>query len=270
VDPNVAGSNPVDRPFFPTHIMSLYQAIFLGLVQGLTEFFPISSSAHLKIAKWFLGLPLGEELVFFDLALHTGTLLALIIYLRKEIFEVLSSFRQIAYFFLALIPLVPAYFLLKPLRIAASDPKYLGFALMITAALLFAATRKQEETQETKWSDVFWIGLSQSFALIPGISRSGSTIAVARFRGWNWQRGAKFSFLLAIPTVLGGELLESLKGISTGGVPFKCYVGGFFASFALGLITVRFVFWIYERKIVRPIAWYCLSIGLFAWVIFSG
>ncbi|HSX26091.1 MAG TPA: undecaprenyl-diphosphate phosphatase, partial [Chlamydiales bacterium] len=159
--------------------MNLLQSIILGLVQGLTEFFPISSSAHLRMAKWLLGLPDGEHLLYFDLLCHTGTLLALLIYLRRDVWEILCSPRKMALYFLALIPLIPAYFLLKPLRLAASNPAYLGYSLMITAGLLFVASREKAVAipHIKKYRDVLCIGVMQCAALVPGISRSGSTIA---------------------------------------------------------------------------------------------
>lgn len=254
--------------------MSLFEALVLGLVQGFAEFLPISSSAHLKFAKWLLGVTDGQHLQYFDLICHGGTLLALILYLWKEILQVLGSVRSITFYALAVLPLVPAYFFLKPLRVAAAEPQYLGYCLMITAALLFLASRKKgAEVTDLKWKDVVCIGLMQTMALIPGISRSGSTISAARFCGWGWVDAARFSFLLAVPTVLGGEILETvkvLKGTSeaSGILPWSCYAAGFAASFGFGLLGVRLMFKIYEKGIVRPFAWYCLGIGTLAWVIF--
>jgi undecaprenyl-diphosphatase len=251
--------------------MSFIQAIVLGLIQGITEFFPISSSAHLKLAKWLLGINDGEHLIFFDLICHSGTLLALLIFLKKDVWEVLKSGKKLALYFLALAPLIPAYFLLKPIRIIASEPVFLGPALMITGSLLMAASRKKEVVLPSKkWQHVLCIGVMQTMALIPGISRSGSTIAAARFCGWNWRDAAKFSFLLAIPTILGGECLEFLRGHTVSELPLSCYAGGFFASFVLGLFGVRFIFWVYETGKVKPFAWYCLTLGLFAWILLNG
>lgn len=250
--------------------MSFIQAIILGLVQGLTEFFPVSSSAHLRLAKWLLGVADGEKLLSFDLLCHSGTLLALLIYLRRDVWEILQSIKKVGLYALALIPLIPAYFLLKPLRVMASDPAYLGYALMATAALLFAASKKRAVNPSQKWQHVVCIGLMQTIALIPGISRSGSTIAAARFCGWGWRESARFSFLLAIPTILGGELLEMMKGHVDSGIPAACYAGGFAAAFILGLASVRFVFWVYEKERVRPFAWYCLGVGFFAWAMYHG
>lgn len=218
-----------------------------------------------------MDIPDGEHLLYFDLLCHAGTLLALLIYLRRDVWDVLTDVRKIALYFLALIPLAPAYFLLKPIRIMASEPGYLGYAMMVTAALLFAASKKKEAASPSKkWKSVLCIGMMQTMALVPGISRSGSTISAARFCGWEWREAARFSFLLAIPTILGGELLETLKGHAGGAVPLPCYVAGFAASFGLGLVAVRFIFWVYETGKVRPFAWYCLGVGLFAWAAFHG
>lgn len=250
--------------------MSPLQAIVLGVVQGITEFFPVSSSAHLKLMKWLLGVTDGEHLIYFDLLCHLGTLLALFIYLRKDVWEILKSPQKMGVYFLALVPLIPAYFFLKPVRLMASEPRYLGYSLLLTSLLLFAASRKKTFTPTKKWYHVLCIGVMQSMALIPGISRSGSTIAAARFCGWHWRDGAKFSFLLAIPTILGGEVLETLKNHGESGVSGTCYAAGFIAAFVLGMGAVRFVFWVYETEKVRPFAWYCLGVGCLAWGIFHG
>jgi undecaprenyl-diphosphatase len=245
--------------------MTLIQAIILGIIQGITEFFPVSSSAHLRLAKWAMGV--GDS-AFFDLVCHGGTLGALVLFLWRDVWEVLRDWRKMALYAAALGPLVPVYFLLKPLRVWASEPQYMGYALMATAGLLFLAGRTTGRGTN-KWRHVVCIGVMQSMALIPGISRSGSTIAAARFCGWDWREAARFSFLLAIPTILGGELLEMVKGAG-GEVPVSCYVAGFLASFVVGLGAVRFIFWVYETGKVRPFAWYCLGVGLLAWATFHG
>lgn len=265
--------------------MTNFQAFILGLIQGVTEFFPISSSAHLKIAKKFLGISDGEHLLYFDLLCHVGTLIALMIYLRKEIGQTIQEKEKLKSIFLALIPLVPGYFLLKQVRIALSDPAYVGYFLWVTALLLFAAQtlppmlKNKISSHRTPWKSMLSIGTAQTLALIPGISRSGSTIAMARFFGWDWIESAKFSFLLAIPTILGGEILETLKLVlqsndsltnSLNVVPFPCYMIGFGASFGMGLVSVKAVFAIYKKGNVRPFAVYCLAMGLIALAIFHG
>lgn len=273
MDPNVAGSSPVDRPLFSEGSLTWLQALLLGIVQGVTEFFPVSSSAHLRFVRWLFDLPEGQQWLYFDLACHAGTWIALVWFLRREVLNVLQSPKTIAWYAAALIPLVPAYFLLKPLRIALSEPRYTGLFLIATAGLLIWSARPRT-CSRSKWRDVLWIGSMQAMALLPGLSRSGSTIAAARLRGWDWLEGARFSFLLAVPTIFGGELLESAKllrgdmpqdGASTG-----CIVIGALSAFAVGLLAVRAVFWLYERECVRPFAWYCFGFGLLTLWVWNG
>ncbi len=263
--------------------MTSFQAFILGLIQGITEFFPISSSAHLKIAKKLLSIPDGEHLLYFDLFCHVGTLIALMIYLREDIRQTLQDKTKMKAIFFALIPLVPGYFLLKQARIALSDPAYLGYFLWVTAFILIATQLITKKTATTPspaptWKSMLSIGTAQTFALIPGISRSGSTIAMARLFGWQWLDAAKFSFILAIPTILGGELLETLKLIfsknssinSLNQVSMTCYMIGCGASFGMGLISVKAVFAIYKKGNIRPFAIYCFAIGLITLAIFHG
>jgi len=242
--------------------LHLLQALWLGIVQGVTEFFPISSSTHLKITKYLLDIPQDGGLSF-DLACHVGTWLALIYFLRQDLWRIVRQPKQLALLSLALIPLVPAYFLFKPLRLALSSPQASGYLLLVTAALLFLSCRKRVDgTKSKKWQDVIWIGTSQALALLPGISRSGATIATARWRGWTWIEGARFSFLLAVPTILGGVSVEALKG-APDAIDLPCCAVGLAASFLVGLGTIRLAFWLYNKNIVQPFAWYCLGLGLF-------
>lgn len=267
---------PSIAPFLPRHPLHLIEALLLGIVQGITEFFPISSSAHLKFSRYLLGLSDGEQWVYFDLVCHLGTWLALCWFLRKEIWEVLRSPRQIALFTAALIPLVPAYLLLKPVRMALSSPEYTGFFLLATAALLTIGLKKREEiSSPLKYRDMVSIGVMQSLALLPGLSRSGSTIAAGRLCGMGWTAAARCSFLLAVPTILGGEMVESLKLLkgtsdAMGAVPMSCYAAGFATSLIVGLFSVRFVFKIYEKGWVKPFVWYCAAFGLLLIGVFHG
>ena len=264
---------PSIAPFTPH--MTVFQALLLGIVQGLTEFFPISSSAHLRLSKWLLGIADGEQLIYFDLLCHAGTLVALLWFLRKDIWKVLFDLKKIGIFALALTPLVPAYFLLKPVRIAFSNPAYLGYCLIITSLLLFLASKPRNNLSQQKTSHVVCIGIAQAMALIPGISRSGSTMSIARFCGWEWKDAARFSYLLAIPAILGGEVLETVKlfkghSEAIGAVSPLCYLLGFASSLGVGLLAVKFAFSLYEKGTVRPFAWYCLAVGIGAWMVFHG
>ena len=180
--------------------MSLIEAFIFGLLQGLTEFLPVSSSAHLKLAKLFFHIEKSESQVIFDLVCHLGTLFALLYFLRKEVLRMFSSERRKLFLlFAATLPLIPCYFLLKPLRDLASEPQFLGPCLICTAFILFLGQRLRLQrtastTNKREMSDVLMIGVMQSAALIPGISRSASTISCAKVLGWKPREAVRFSF----------------------------------------------------------------------------
>ncbi len=273
MDPDVAGSSPVDRPIsIRGSPMSNLQAMILGLIQGLTEFLPISSSTHLKIAKMLLSIQEHHEFVIFELVCHLGTLVASIWYFRKDLLALCSARRdkllQVA---LAILPLLPAYFLLKPLRAGESHLPFLGGALILTSTLLFLSEsfrfkRAAKISPSRRWQDALCIGAMQATALIPGISRSASTISCARVLGWNREESIRFSFLLAIPTILGGNCLTILH-ILQNGIPdlpislSSCLIG-FGASCVMGIVVVGRAVRFLSTKGLRPFAWYCLVLGL--------
>ncbi|MFS8563546.1 MAG: undecaprenyl-diphosphate phosphatase [Rhabdochlamydiaceae bacterium] len=213
------------------------EAFLLGLVQGFTEFFPISSSAHLKFVKMLLGLEANNDSASFDLSCHLGTLITLIYFLRKDIMTLFAHDRKKLFtMFLSLTPLIPFYFLLKPVRDMASAPSLLGLFLIVTAGILFVGNKFQLKKikEPISKTDFFLIGTMQAIALIPGISRSGSTIATARALGWSARDAVRFSFLLSIPAILGGTFLEIFKIFRepiTSSLPFSVYFIGFSTSF---------------------------------------
>ena len=240
--------------------MNHWHALILGLIQGLTEFFPISSSAHLKIAKMLLGIEV-EESHIFDLFCHFGTLVALVYFLRGDISRLFFQERKkLLLFFIALCPLVPFYFLLKPVREMASAPHLLGFFLMTTSLILFLGGYLRWKTGSPN-KQAFWIGTMQAVALIPGISRSASTISAARVLGWSVPEAVRFSFLLSIPTIMGGTGLELIKHYDKSFSLSHCLVG-FSASLGVGLLVLPFAFRFLERGNLKPFAWYCLFAGI--------
>jgi undecaprenyl-diphosphatase len=265
VDPNVAGSNPVDRPILHNN-MSPFDAIILGALQGLTEFLPISSSTHLKIAKLLLGIPLDNSQIFFDLMCHLGTLIATLYFLRHDILNMIQEGKkEISLILIALLPLIPAYFLLKPLRTLASETHCLGYMLMATACILYAGQKwRRASSSSNRVADVLWIGTMQSAALIPGISRSASTISIARMLGWEPGKAVRFSFLLSIPTIMGGnclELLHLLMSQEASCVPTSSCLLGFLASCMVGMIVIRHAVRFLEKGNLKPFAVYCLLLG---------
>lgn len=254
--------------------MSFFSSFILGLVQACTEFLPISSSAHLKIVKYILGQDSG---VLLDLSCHLGTLVALVIFLRKDIAKILfEEPKKIFLFFLAMLPLIPCYFLLKPLRELASQIHLLGFCMMVTGGILlagqsFSMALSPNKVRGKKKRDVLVIGTLQSAALIPGISRSASTISCARVLGWGKKEAVRFSFLLSIPTILGGNLWEFMKASldTKVQIPVISLITAFAVSFLVGLFLVgKIIPWL-EKGNLKPCAWYCLVLGFLLAIYFN-
>jgi undecaprenyl-diphosphatase len=255
--------------------MSWIHSLLLGIVQGITEFLPVSSSAHLKIAKHVLGLPESPHAVILDLSCHLGTLIALLYFLRKDLFSLLKNKKEWTFYFLALLPLIPSYFLLKPLRELLSQSSFLGPCLMITGLILLAGQslrmpRSQLRGESSKIQDVLMIGALQSAALVPGISRSAATISCARFLGWTSKDAVRFSFVLSIPTVLGGNALELIKASSSlSSVPISSVGIAFGTSLLIGLVFVKKALAYLERGNIKPFAWYCIGAGIFTTLYFT-
>jgi undecaprenyl-diphosphatase len=243
--------------------MNWLESLILGCVQGVTEFLPVSSSAHLKLAKFILGIEPTETSVIFDLMCHFGTLIALLWVFRKDIIALFSSERKkLLIFFLALAPLVPFYFFLKPLREYLSQMRFLGWCLMATSLLLYLGTRIKFKLSGNKIRDALVIGTMQSTALIPGVSRSAATISAARVLGWSASEAVRFSFLLSIPTIIGGNIIELYKTPLTAQLSFSSLLIGFLSSLAVGMLVIRLALTVLEKGKLRPFAWYCFMLGL--------
>lgn len=273
--PKVAGSRPVDRPTLNLFTMTFFESLFLGIVQGITEFFPISSSAHLKLFKTFFNSEISTDFYLFDLICHLGTILASIIFLRKEIIKIFKSKNSLSLIFLAILPLFPFYFLLKPFIEFLSDNQFLPYFLLFTAIFLYIFSNlkikeKENISYRRKIKDVLLIGIMQAMALIPGLSRSASTITSAYFRGWRVEEAVRFSFLLSIPTILGGSFLEGLKHIMKNDIannlPISSYLAGFSAAFVVGFFAIKYIFSIRDAKKLKPFAWYMLVFAIFSFV----
>ncbi len=240
----------------------ILKAVLLGVVQGITEFFPVSSSAHLYFFKKFLELDNASPLL--ELSCHVGTLGCVALYLRSEIREVLCSFSKLKNIIFALIPLIPVYFFLKPLIFHFSSLKFMGFFFCCSALLLFISSYAKVDTSESnkKKRDFLFIGSMQAIALLPGISRSGATISAARLRGWSLASSVIFSFLLSIPTISGGFLLELWKSKSEYVIFKWIYLAAALSSFVTGLLTIRLFFFILKKGRFSIFAWYCLVLGI--------
>ena len=206
--------------------MSVLEALILGIVQGITEFLPVSSSGHLVLLQKIFGIK--EPALVFDTALHGGTLVAVIAVLWRDIWNILRRIFQplTVYLVIATIPAAAAALLFKnQIERAFASGACLGFAFLITSLLLFASEKLNRSAEkpapargrnEMTWIDALFIGLLQAVAIIPGISRSGATISAALSRKLERDFAARFSFLLSIPVILGALVLQAKDLVNAG------------------------------------------------------
>lgn len=253
--------------------MDTLQAILLGIVQGITEFLPVSSSGHLQIAKELLGVELSDN-VTFDVTLHAATVLSTLVVMWREIGKLLSGLfsrrfnDEQAYVLKILLSMIPAgavgvLFADRIEALFASLP-FVGCMLLLTAALLAFAYRARPRTKsEISYRDAFLIGCAQAAATLPGLSRSGSTIATGLLLGNRREEVAHFSFLMVIPVILGKMLLDLLSGetalLSVGAVPLAA---GFVSAFVVGALACRFMIGVVKRGKLIWFAWYCAAAGI--------
>lgn len=255
--------------------MSTLEAIFLGIIQGLTEFLPVSSSGHLKLMQTLMGLQNLDQYILFDLVCHLGTLCAILFFFSKEIKETFTSNRtRLLQITLATLPLFPLVIFLKPIESIYQKPHLLGFFFLITSLLLFLGVRYQKETPpKHPWKTPFLIGCFQALAIFPGISRSGATISGAQLLGWNIRDALTFSFLMAIPAILGGIAVETLKLMTTASAApstsLSAYAAGLLTSLCVGYASLFFLQKIAMHHRFIYFAWYCFALGIFAIIYFN-
>ncbi len=231
--------------------MTLLQSVLLGILQGLTEFLPVSSSGHLLLVERLFGLknvPLA-----YDIALHAASLLAILIYFRKIILSLIQSLfhremkEEHSIIIAVIVGTGTTALLMLPIRPLVEAMRHAPILLSLTFAvtafvLLIAQVVMNRQTTATQkstlsWKDAIFVGALQSMALFPGISRSGSTLSGALLRGASGERAMEFSFLLAIPAILGASLLES-RNIATLGNP-SVVLAGVAASFVFSLLSLK-------------------------------
>lgn len=256
--------------------MDTLQAIILGVVQGLTEFLPVSSSGHLQLANEILGTDLNPESnLTFSLTLHAATVLSTIVILWAEIWRLLKGIfsrtftAEQAYVLKIVISMIPVgivgVFFKDYIEAAFSSIAVVGVMLLVTAALLtFAYYAKPRQKQELSYRDAFIIGLAQAVAVLPGLSRSGSTIATGLLLGNKKESVAQFSFLMVLPPILGNALLDCLKGDFGGGVETLPLVAGFVTAFITGCIACKWMIDIVKRGKLIWFAVYCAIAGVVA------
>ena len=249
--------------------MDTLQAIILGIVQGLTEFLPVSSSGHLQLANEILGTELNPESnLTFSLTLHAATVLSTIVVLWAEIWRLIKGVfsrtftAEQAYVLKIVVSMIPVgivgLFFKDYIEAAFSSIVVVGVMLLVTALLLtFAYYAKPRQNQSLSYRDAFIIGLAQAVAVLPGLSRSGSTIATGLLLGNKKESVAQFSFLMVLPPILGNALLDCLKGDFGGGVETLPLVAGFVAAFVTGCIACKWMIDIVKRGKLIWFAIYC-------------
>lgn len=254
--------------------MDTLQAILLGIVQGITEFLPVSSSGHLQIAKELLGVEIEENLTF-DVTLHAATVLSTLVVLWSEVRRLVQGLfsrrfnAEQAYVLkivLSMIPIGIVGFALKDRIDAMLGAPWIlavvGAMLLLTAALLaFAYYAKPRQKEDISYRDAFIIGIAQACAAMPGLSRSGSTIATGLLLGNKKAAVAQFSFLMVLAPILGETLLEIVSGKLTAGVATGPLLAGFAAAFVTGCLACRFMIETVKRGRLIWFALYCAVAG---------
>ncbi|MEW4489042.1 undecaprenyl-diphosphate phosphatase [Thalassoglobus sp. JC818] len=246
--------------------MELWEVIILGIVQGIAEFLPISSSGHLVILESLLG---GElENLELNVALHFGTLMSILVVYRKDLIPLLFDIPMMSKIVLATLPVVFSGLVLKDLFTAASSSAFVaGIGLLITAGLLLITPKIDRGTkglEQMTNRDSLVIGLFQAVAPMPGISRSGSTIVGGLLSGVNRDAAARFSFYIAIPALLGATVL-TLKDIleeGTSGTPLSTMAAGCVASFVVGIASLNALLKIVSKGQIVWFGVYCAIMGL--------
>jgi len=258
--------------------MNWFEALILGLIQGLTEFLPVSSSGHLEIAKSLFGVD-PEASFFFTVAVHGATVLSTLVVFRKEILNLISGslkFKmndETSYtlkIILSMIPVGIAGVLLKDPIESLFDGNlvFIGLMLLVTSGLLALAHFMKKGDRPIGFKDAFIIGIAQAIAVIPGISRSGSTIATGLMIGNKKEEIARFSFLMVLIPVIGANLLEIFSGdvniINTG---WGIIIIGFVAAFISGYLACTWMITLVKKSKLIWFSVYCAVIGLLSIIL---
>lgn len=277
--------------------MNTLQALIMGLLQGLTEYLPVSSSGHLTIASELFGID-GESNMTFTIAVHVATVLSTLVILGSEIGKILKGMcsplsprslkgngtflnrlnpdqRYVLNILVSMIPIgiVGVFFKDKVEDIFGSGLLVVGICLLLTAALLtFSYLARPRQRENISLGHAFIIGLAQAVAVLPGLSRSGSTIATGLLLGNKKEKLAQFSFLMVIPPILGEALLDGLKMVkgeeATGGIDTLPLIVGFVAAFISGCAACKWMIGIVKKGKLIYFAYYCAIVGV-ASIVYS-
>lgn len=239
---------------------NIFEAIALGVVQGITEFFPVSSTAHLILIPWFFHWSGEVNTLIFDVALHAGTLSALLICFYNDWLHMfLKDRKTLLFIIVATIPAGVSGALLKHfIEGQLRSPVIIALSTVVFAMLMLVAERYgKKNSDRASFKDSLFIGIAQAVALIPGVSRSGITITAGLFKNLTRESAAKFSFLLSTPVIGGATLLEGRKLLKTpGGYHLDTFAIGFLASFISGFFAIKFLLRFLKKYPLNVFAYY--------------
>ena len=257
--------------------MSELDALLLGIIQGLTEFLPVSSSGHLELGKTILGdTSLPSESLLFTVVVHFATALSTIVVYRKDILDILKGLFQFKWnddlkfslkIILSMIPaaVVGVLFDEEIEALFNGNILFVGFMLIVTALLLWLADKAKDTNKNVSFPNALTIGISQAIAILPGISRSGATISTAVLLGIDKTKAARFSFLMVVPLILGKIAKDIMSGdITTTSSNNLVLIIGFISAFVAGLVACTWMIKLVKKSKLSYFAIYCLVVGLIA------
>jgi undecaprenyl-diphosphatase len=257
--------------------LEIIDAIILGIIQGLTEFLPVSSSGHLELGKAILGAQaIPEESLLFTVVLHFATALSTLVIFRKDVLEILKGLFQFKWneqtefslkIIISMIPAAFVGFFLEDYMEVFFDGAILivGVMLLVTAILLYLADMSKTTNKDVSYRSAFVIGLAQMVAMLPGISRSGATISTSVILGIDKTKSARFSFLMVVPLILGKVAKDFLSGdIAFESSQMGAMGAGFIAAFVAGLAACTWMIKLVKQSKLTYFAIYCLVVGLIA------
>jgi undecaprenyl-diphosphatase len=269
--------------------VSFLSSIFLGLVQGIAEFLPISSSGHLSLFQHFFGLTGTDGDLFFDVLLHLGTLIAIFVYYwhdivklvkeaihlvvcifspkqRKAMGRLSADGRMILMIIVATIPLIVVLPIKDKVESLYSNTYFIGFALLVTGAILFYSDRMargKKTARSATFLDALLVGVGQAIAVVPGLSRSGTSISAGMMRGFKRTFAVRFSFLMSIPAVVGANVVSIGDAVSAGidASAMPAYIVGTLVAAVSGYFAIRLVNMLADKGKFGNFAYYCWGVG---------
>jgi undecaprenyl-diphosphatase len=254
--------------------MGIIEAVILGIVQGLTEFLPVSSSGHLEIAKELLSVSEQEQNLLMTIVLHAATALSTIIIFRKDITIIIAGLFQFKWneeaqfsvkIILSMIPaaIVGLFFEDEIESLFGGQIVLVGSMLLLTGLLLFLADKAKKTDKKVSILNSILIGIAQAIAILPGISRSGATICTSVLLGVDREKAARFSFLMVVPLILGKMAKDMLSGdLAAESTNILPLIFGFIAAFITGLVACKWMIRLVKKSQLKYFAYYCFAVGI--------